>query len=190
VVAYADDSPLLDARARYFADNGFAADGGYSDEWVMVKLGPIPVPIPNTEGRRAAVPCHDLHHVATGFATDLVGEGEIGAWEIASGCTQVRAALVLNLLVMWPVLFLAPGRLFHAFVWGRHTRNLYDTPVDARLLEQTVGALRARLGLDAPHPEATSADKRAFAAWLAAVVAPQLAIAALLLGLPAWLLLA
>jgi hypothetical protein len=188
VAAYADDSTLLDARARYFADNGFAADGGYADDWVIVKLGPVPFPVPNTAGRRAAVPCHDLHHVATGFATDLVGEGEIGAWEIGSGCTQVRAALVLNLLVMWPVLFLAPGRLFRAFVWGRHTRNLYDARVDAHLLSQTVGALRARLGLEAPPPAPTPADRWAFAGWLAAVVAPQLAILALLVGVPAWLL--
>lgn len=189
MVAYADDSTLLAARARYFADNGFALDGGYADDWVIVKLGPIPFPIPNTASRRAAVPNHDLHHVATGFATDLVGEGEIGAWEIASGCAHVRAALVLNLLVMWPVLFMAPGRLFRAFVWGRHTRNLYGERVDAGLLAETVGSLRRRLGLDAPRPAATPADRASFAAWMAAVVAPQLAIAALLFGLPAWWLL-
>jgi ubiquinone biosynthesis protein Coq4 len=24
---------------------------------------------------------HDLHHVATGFGTDMIGEGEVSVWE-------------------------------------------------------------------------------------------------------------
>ena len=40
------------ARARYFEVNGFGADGGYAADWVDFKLGPIPLPFPNTDGRR------------------------------------------------------------------------------------------------------------------------------------------
>ncbi len=130
VPVYPDDCSVGVARARYFDANGFGDDGGYGEDWVKLKIGPIPVVFPNTASRKAAVPCHDLHHLATGYDTDLVGEAEIGAWEIASGCAHVRAALVLNMLVMWPVLFFAPARVYRAFVWGRHTRNLYSAPYD------------------------------------------------------------
>ena len=35
--------------------------------------------------RQRAVRWHDLHHVATRFGTDNVGEGEISAWELRRG---------------------------------------------------------------------------------------------------------
>jgi hypothetical protein len=76
---------LREARARCFRENGIDEDGGYARKWVK-KLGPVPVLFPNTSGRRAALLPHDLHHVATGYGTTLVGEAEIGAWELASGC--------------------------------------------------------------------------------------------------------
>lgn len=188
VAAYANDSNVGDARARYFEANGFAKDGGYGEDWVKLRVGPIPVVFPNTAGRKAAVPCHDLHHVATGFETDLVGEAEIGAWELATGCAHVRAALILNMLVIWPVLFLAPARLYRAFVWGRHTTNLYGAPYDEALLNLSVGALRERLHLDVPDRSATWADKLAFVGWMAAVVGLQVAIVMVFFGIPAWFL--
>jgi hypothetical protein len=186
MAAYADDVSVEQARARYFAANGFGADGGYQDDWVRFKVGPLPIAFPNSPGRKAAVPAHDLHHVATGYDTDLAGEGEIGAWELASGCFQVRAAWILNSFAVWPVLFYALPRVYRAFVRGRHSGNLYGTPLDAALLQDSVGALRHRLGLDAPPPSPSAADKLAFARFLATVTALQLAIAALLFAPLLW----
>jgi hypothetical protein len=188
VAAYADDLRVRDARAQYFADNGFAPDGGYQDDWVRFKIGPLPIAFPNSPGRKAAVPRHDLHHVATGYDTDLAGEAEIGAWEIASGCFHVRAAWLLNMLAAWPVLFYAPGRVFRAFVRGRHSRNLYDgAGIDARL-DENVGDLRARCAVNGESPEANTADRLAFARFVATEFALQVAILAVFVGVPAWLL--
>ena len=61
------------ARAQYFRDNGFGDDGGYDDPWVDFKLGPVPMPFPNSKGRLRAVRYHDLHHILTGYQTDLRG---------------------------------------------------------------------------------------------------------------------
>lgn len=185
---YEDDWAVRTARARYFEQNGFD-EAGYQDDWVRLRVGPVPIAFPNTQGRRAAVPLHDLHHVATGYGTDLVGEGEIGAWEIASGCFHVRAAWVLDMLAVWPVLFYALPRVYRAFVRGRHSHNLYGGPMDAALLELRVGELRRRLGLDAAPP-ATRRDRLAFAGFLATVVGMQLVIAGLLVGAPLYWLLA
>lgn len=191
MAAYADSLSLRDARRAYFDANGFGDDGGYASRFVRVKLGPLPLWFPNTQGRVHAVRYHDLHHVATGYDTDWVGEGEIGAWEVASGCRNLLAAWVLNLSAMWIASFLAPRRIFRAFVRGRHTRNLYGEAFDDALLASSVGAVRARLGLAGAEPVATPADRAAFAGWLALAgctwLAQAVALLAPFVALAAWL---
>jgi hypothetical protein len=173
---YDERLPLRDARATYFRDNGFGDDGGYAKKWVSLRLGPIPFAFPNTSARVRAVRYHDLHHVVTGYRTDLVGEAEIGAWEVASGCAGFAAAWILNLYAM--VLGCcagAPGAVWRAFVRGRRTRNLYRERYDDALLGAELGAVRIRLGLAATAesrpPAATPADRVAFAGWSAVAAA-------------------
>lgn len=173
---------LRAARRRYFDDNQFGAEGGYTDRWVKVKLGPLTVAFPNTAGRVRAVRYHDLHHVVTGYRTDLVGEAEIGAWEVASGCRGFIAAWVLNLTAMMMGLLLQPKAVFRAFVRGRRTRNLYDARFDDALLDDRVDGVRARLGLDHGDLDATTGDHLAFAGWCLVGWTLQLATLALLVG--------
>ena len=98
--SHTDELTLREARARYFRENGFGEDGGYAKRWVEVQLGPIPFAFPNTQARVRAVLTHDLHHVVTGYATDLVGEAEIAAWVAAAlGLWGTSLALLLAPLV-------------------------------------------------------------------------------------------
>lgn len=140
---YPDAMTMREARALYFEANGFGATGGYDDAWVDFKLGPIPMPFPNTKSRLEAVRYHDLHHLLTGYDTDIVGEFEISAWEIAAGCKRYGAAWALNLGGMGGGLFRAPGRLFAAFVRGRRQRTIYGEDLES-VLAMTVGEARAR----------------------------------------------
>ena len=56
MTTYGEQEGLRDARARYFSTNNFGADGGYGDEWVELKIGPITFYMRNTAGRvRAAM---------------------------------------------------------------------------------------------------------------------------------------
>jgi hypothetical protein len=153
-----------EARARYFADNAFGDDGGYHDRWVtLYKLGPIPLGFPNTEGRIAAVRYHDLHHLATGYDTDILGEAEIAAWELASGCTRFPAAWVLNSLALPVGVLRSSARMQRAFARGCRTRNLYLEPFADALLDERLGSLRARLGMTTASSEAmTTAERRRF----------------------------
>ncbi len=164
--------PALDmktARARYFEANGFGDDGGYSKAWVVVtRLGPIPLGFPNSAARVRAVRFHDLHHLVTGYSTDLLGEAEIGAWEVASGCAGFLVAWVLNLLAMAYGVFLGPRRVFAAFVRGRRSRNLYRAPFDDALLARRLGDVVTELGTDV-SPTPTAGDRLRFAGWLALV---------------------
>jgi hypothetical protein len=195
-VAYDPHSSLRDARAQYFRDNGFGDDGGYSAKLVHVKVGPIPFSFPNTPQRIRAVRYHDLHHVLTGYRTDFVGEAQISAWEIASGCRDMVAAWILNLGAMAVGMLFDPRAVFRAFVRGRHTQNLYGETFDEALLDRTVGATREQLAIhDAADPAGTAGDAVAFVLWLVAgtlitlvLLAPGISVvAAVLYGIGRWL---
>jgi hypothetical protein len=167
---------VREARGAYFAKNGFS-EAGYHERWVRFRLGPVPVAFPNTASRRAAVPMHDLHHIATGYATTVVGEAEIGAYEVAAGCGPYLAAWVLNGVAFASGMVFAPRRVYRAFVRGRHARTLYASGWNDGTLALTVDALRRQLALDQQPPPATWRDRLAFAGWLAIFAAPWLAAA-------------
>jgi hypothetical protein len=166
-----DDSlTLRNARAAYFAANGLG-DGGYESPVVKLMAGPIPLYLPNSAARVRAVRYHDLHHVVTGYGTTWTGEAEIAAWEIATGCADHSAAWILNLGAMAIGLAIAPRATFRAFRRGRRTRNLYREAFGDHLLDETVGAMRRRLALDATAPEPSASDALAFGAWSVAALA-------------------
>ena len=158
-VTYDATTSMRTARSRYFEANCFGDNGGYDAAWVQFKLGPLPLSIPNTASRVRAVAFHDLHHVVTGYDTDMVGELEISAWEIGAGCRDYWAAWFINLSGLAGGLFAAPRRTFRAFVRGRHNVTLYGQDLEA-LLDCQVGEVRTRCRLSAaPADEAVKAPR-------------------------------
>jgi hypothetical protein len=152
------------ARDEYFRDNKFGADGGYGDRWVKVKVGPVPVIFPNLPARRRAVKIHDMHHILTGYQTDNVGEWEISAWEVGSGCSGYLAAWFLDLTGMGAGLLFCPRRTLRAFVRGRHSGNLYEQDIDS-ILDWSVTQARAETRVAPDGGLATAADRRAYVAF-------------------------
>ena len=177
-VANDDTAILRDVRAEYFKRNGLGADGGYSADWVRFRLGPITVPMPNTNARRRALPPHDLHHIATGYDTSWKGEAEIAAWELASGCGPYVAAWTLNFSAFVIGLFIAPRRTWRAFRRGRASKSLYAEPWDERWLDSSLGALRQRLQIGRSRRTNVLAD----AALFAACAIPELVVVATLVA--------
>jgi len=167
---YDDSLTLREALAIYFEANGFGDDGGYSDTWVYGKFGPVPFAFPNTPARRRAVPLHDIHHVVTGYDTDGVGEGAIGAWEVASGCERHWVAWLLDLNAMAIAFFLDWRAVWRGFKRGRRSRNYYTRSVDDALLATKLGTARREL-LCAPDDSgqcpSTLVDRATFVGWLA-----------------------
>jgi hypothetical protein len=168
------------ARQRYYDDNGFS-EAAYRERWVKLKLGPVRFVFPNTASRRRAIPLHDLHHIATGYATTVVGEAEISAWEFGRGCHDYWAAWVLDLIGLGGGLLLAPRRTYRAFVRGRHSTNLYQTGWSDDLLDLTIDELRGRLGLHGEPTHASWRDRLAFAGWVVGLLLPALGLPALIL---------
>ncbi len=186
---YDDSMSLAAARAAFFDDAGLGGDGGYGANWVRVETRPFPVFFPNTSCRVAAARLHDLHHVATEYATDWPGEAEIAAWEIAGGCGRYGWAWVLNLGAFFVGMVLAPRRLFRAFARGRGVHNLYHEGfAEGRLREVTVGMLRQRLGSRATPATLAWPDTAAFLAWCTVAVVWHVAWVALgiAVGMALW----
>lgn len=139
------NTTLGQAVKQYFRENGFGEDGGYDDAWVDFELGPIPMPFPNTEGRKRAVRFHDLHHILTGYKTDTLGEFEISAWELGAGCKGFPTALVINAGGMASGLLMAPKRTFRAFMRGRASRSLYGETYEEVVCETVEEARTKRI---------------------------------------------
>jgi len=142
--------------AEYLASNGFDT-GAYEAPTYDVDLGEVTGEVwtfPNTTARRRAVPLHDLHHVLTGYGTDVLGEAEIGAWELMAGCTSLFLVWI-NTSAVGVGLLLSPARVGRALWRARGQRSLYRERMPyASLLRMDVRDLRARLRI----PEAGQAD--------------------------------
>ncbi len=144
------------ARDRYLARKGFTTEAYSAPTFRLTILG-RPWDLPNRPNRRWAIPLHDLHHVATGYGTDFVGEAEIGAWELAAGC-KTPVVYALNVAAVLLGLLLAPIRVLRAFRAGWRAHALYRQSFDyERLLELPVAELRARLGVP---PAGLAGDRR------------------------------
>ncbi len=134
------------ARDAYLAENGFSTDE-YTKDFVSLMAFGMTFPLPNGANRKWAIPLHDLHHVATGYGSDVVGEAEIGAWELGAGCRR-PVTYVLNAFAMTIGLCFAPARVVEAFRAGSRSRSLYRHPFDFEArADEPLGALRAHLGI-------------------------------------------
>ena len=140
------------ALDAYLVENGFTVEG-YAAPWTEATVFGIPAKVPNTPRHRWAIMLHDLHHVATGYGTSMVGEGEISLWEARRGLRPL--GLYVATIVAFGSLggaLLSPLRALAAWrASGAGRTSLFscgDDPAtyDA-LLDGTVAALRAQLGI-------------------------------------------
>ena len=155
------------AHLKDLQDAGVDAD--VEARWVRIRIGPIPFAYPNTSQRKRLALAHDLHHLLTGYGADLVGEAELGAWELGTGVRD-RSAVRYETRVLGFMLPRFSARLRAAFVRGRHCRNLVGRLDDA-MLSRTVADVRGELGIDRPIAEATAEDVREWRRWAARSIA-------------------
>lgn len=138
----------------YLARNGFSR-AAYDERWTPASLFGLRFAVPNTANHRWTIMRHDLHHVVTGYKTDLAGEAEISCWELAAGLDNIglyTQGIVRSLasygMARHPV---RAARAYRASA----RKSLYrDTIPYERALSMTVRALREALGI-APDGLAT-----------------------------------
>src|SRR5438552_3722467 len=104
-----------EGRDAYLRENGFTV-AAYQERWTEASYSGFRFSVPNTPRHRWAIRLHDLHHVATGYGTDPVGEGEISAWELRRGIRPL--GLYVGAIVLGGALLglaLAPRRTLAAW---------------------------------------------------------------------------
>ena len=139
------------ARDTYLRENGWTLEAYDAKRTEASVLG-IEISVPNTSKHRWAIRLHDLHHVATGYGTDSVGEGEISAWEWSSGLSGLDL-YVASIVVMGTLygFVLAPRRIVRAWRSAKSS-NLFRPGTDREasyesLLGLSVQALREHLNV-------------------------------------------
>ena len=125
----------LDEELRvFYRRSGFGEVIGARPYTVRVYTGCMLVPLPNIETRRRFLKYHDLHHLVTGYSVGRIGEGEVSAWELGTGSAFVSPVLgLMNLIALSTGLVLEPRRMWHAFLRGTASRNLYPAAQRARV---------------------------------------------------------
>jgi len=119
-MAIYDEGESMSAGLSQYLLQYNLGDGGYKAKTFSVPFFKLFwIKLPNIANRREAVRFHDLHHVLTEYETGLVGEAEIGAWEIASGCGKYYSAWILNTGSLLYGIFLCPRKVYKAFKRGR-----------------------------------------------------------------------
>jgi hypothetical protein len=142
------DGTVEQARDGYLSANGWTLEA-YDARWTEASFFGIPFKVPNTARHRWGIKLHDLHHVATGFGTDLVGEGEVSVFELRGGLKDL-GPYVASLVIAGALLaaLIAPRRALAAWKNAAGTQNLFRRgQVPEALLPISVAEFRARLGL-------------------------------------------
>jgi len=138
---------IKDALIEMFARFGIPANA-YTTKSFIIRVGKIPIHLPNIPARVKIARFHDIHHIITGYPANWRGEAEIGAWEIATGCRTSFIAWFLNTGAAIVGLFMHPKAVIKAFQRGRNTgTNLYHNFQYEHLLEMTVKEVREKIGL-------------------------------------------
>ncbi len=144
---------VSDHLEKFYNTYNLGDEGGNHLPYVTLEIGSFfKFYIPNWDNRRKAVLRHDIHHLLTGYKSELLGEFEIAAWEIGSGCMNYFAAYLLNSGGLLAGLLIYPRPTFNAFLMGCRTTNLYQLNIDDKSLKNsTIEELKMQIGLE-PKP--------------------------------------
>lgn len=135
----------------FYKENNLDDDGGQGSPHVRIEITKqLVLYFPNFEARRRAVIKHDIHHIVTGYpASTLLGESEISAWEIASGCKKYWPAFFLDTSGVMIGILINPIKVLKAFARGRRTKNLYHEIIsNETALNTEIRKLQQLLKLD------------------------------------------
>ncbi|MEO5905431.1 MAG: hypothetical protein ABIQ11_01805 [Saprospiraceae bacterium] len=135
----------------FYQKHNLGMDGGQSSSTVKMDITKgIHFYIPNFNARRNAVLRHDIHHLVTGYsAAYFLGECEISAWEIASGCRKYWAAFLINTSGVLLGCLINPKKICQAYARGSRTKNLYhDEFTEEELMHLPVDKIKSFLMLD------------------------------------------
>ncbi len=119
---------------RHVIEPGCPPEDWYKGSWFYIYTAGRKVPFFPTFGFKRGLAQHDVDHMLSGYDTSWTGEGELAAWELASGGCGTNVMFWLDRLFFLPIAFLmAPIRAARAFRRGLHCRNAFRLRRDEML---------------------------------------------------------
>lgn len=132
---------------HYLNENGFRASD-YDAPRTPVKMFGLRFSVPNPPLHAWILRRHDLHHMATGFGTDLLGEAQLAVWEWRRGLRGAGLYSTLYVLgIAIPGLLLVPHKTWWIWRAAGRGRSLFRERSLSyeQLLDMQIGDLRAHL---------------------------------------------
>lgn len=125
-----DSMTVKEALSEFYAKNHLGKDA-FEKNLNYADFRIIKIPYPNFKKRQQLVYLHDINHVLTGYDTSWIGEGEVAAWELASGfpphCWVGYLYAPFTFLIG---LVLSPKRVLKAFCRGLKEKNSCHAKLD------------------------------------------------------------
>ncbi len=129
-----DSQTVQNALQEFYQTHYFGTEA-QTAKVVQVRLGPIRFLFPNPKQRREVIHLHDLTHLLTGYDTSWTGEGEVAAWELASGFPRKHWIGWVYAPMTFSIGFLiSPLRVAKAFLRGWGQPNLYKLDIPRETL--------------------------------------------------------
>jgi hypothetical protein len=141
---------ISDHLNTFYQDYNLGDEGGNHLPYVIIEITSfLKVYIPNWDNRRKEVLRHDIHHLVTGYKSEILGEFEIAAWEISSGCMNYFVAYLLNSSGLIAGMMMYPRPTFRAFILGSRTTNLYQVYMEDDIMKSfTIDEMKTKLGFN------------------------------------------
>ncbi|NKC01308.1 MAG: hypothetical protein GKR90_22805 [Pseudomonadales bacterium] len=115
--------------------------------WLETRIGERLVPIFPLWPIRDSLSKHDIHHVLTGYHTDIRGESELAAWELGSGGCHLNIIFWIDRVSFFFIgLLTFPIATLRAMRRGIQCRNLFSRQMDA-ILDAEVEDIQRELKL-------------------------------------------
>lgn len=127
---------------KYLVDNAYSAEN-YQAPRFYISIGRIILNFPNP----GMLHYHDLHHVVSGYGTGLVGEAEVSAYELRSGCPSFLI-FIFCIGSICIGLALSPVRVLKAWRIAKGTHTLYRSSIPYQtLIGMEIADLRLSLNI-------------------------------------------
>lgn len=145
------DELTVSKALEKFYGRELVGDDAFTKSVNYIEIGRFKIPFPNFVQRRELIYLHDINHLLTGYDTSQLGEGEVAAYELASGFpAHCWIGYLYSPFALLGGLFLNPQRVFKAMRrgWGSKNACHANFPKE-ELFKMRLGDLKTALQIPA-----------------------------------------
>jgi hypothetical protein len=125
---------IANALQQFYTKNGFAKDGGESENTFELKFKLFTLKLPNSQFRKDVIHIHDIQHIIYNCDTTWKGEAFIAGWEIATGFWKHFPIGYMSLWAMGFTLLNYPKEVYKGYKAGIKVTGIIDLPLNKHQL--------------------------------------------------------